>query len=122
MATIQKMKTCDGKDTNIFTGLFYNIRNQNYGDVYGNQNYLNYQNPKDSEMSLYQVKISQMSGGTSFNWYFQQIGDCNYYSILNQNYGNGNGNANYLDYQDQLDDFFDGYHVKISQISRSQSI
>jgi len=42
MVAIQKMKTCDGKDTNMFTGLFYHIRNQNYGDAYDNVNYLDY--------------------------------------------------------------------------------
>jgi hypothetical protein len=59
MATIQKMKTCDGKDTNIFTGLFYHIRNQNYGDDYGNQNYLDY---SDSEQK---VKISKISANSN---------------------------------------------------------
>jgi hypothetical protein len=82
MATIQKMKTCDGKDTNIFTGLLYNIMNQNYGDGYGNQNYLDHSN------SHSYVKISQISANS--NWYFQPIEGSNYYNILNQNHGNQN--------------------------------
>ena len=90
------MKTCSGATTNIYTAFLYNIMNQNYGDGYGNQNYLNYQDELNNKYGGYPVEISQISSGTSTNWYFQQIGDSNYYTIYNQNYGNGNGNQNYL--------------------------
>ncbi|MFK7761427.1 MAG: hypothetical protein AB8B46_04905 [Candidatus Midichloriaceae bacterium] len=38
-----KVVAANGKVTNLFTNLLYNIRNQNYnGAQYGNINYLNY--------------------------------------------------------------------------------
>lgn len=94
MTTMQRIKTCDGGDTNIFTGFLYHIRNQNYGDNYREVNYLNYQNQGNNLFGGHQVEIAPKPDGA--NWYFQAIGSTNYYNILQQDYGDTEGNENYV--------------------------
>lgn len=64
-----KVMAANGKITNLFTNLLYNIRNQNYnGDQYGNINYLNYKN-EEWKSGRHDAEICAKEDGS--NWLFE---------------------------------------------------